>query len=169
MQFVSGQTVVHAVHGPVTVTGIHTREHRGATIDYAELVEPNRQLRVSVPIARAEEIGIRPVLDATELDAIFDQLAAASVHHEGSWTRRMKDFEQRLTTREVGQKAIVVRELLRRTTSGPGSTSERSMLREAIAALSREIALGGAYSDDAAVQLIEDAVLRGTVPQRAAS
>jgi hypothetical protein len=62
--FSEGQIVVHPHHGPCTVAGMTTRTIRGVETRYIDLAVHAREMNICVPLANAEEVGLRQVLDA---------------------------------------------------------------------------------------------------------
>ncbi len=75
MKFHVGQTVIHPHHGPAMVAKVMTRTVRGERVDYAELEVVSSKLMVSIPVSKADEIGIRDVAGVRELDRLAEVLS----------------------------------------------------------------------------------------------
>lgn len=164
MQFSEGQTVVHPQHGPATVTQVFERLVRGETKSYVELQVHRVELRVSVPVDRADEIGLRAPRAATELQDLWRVLCEPTVHEEEQWSRRMKGNQERLRVGDFLITAEVVRDLTRRQETHGLSAGEKDLLKNARQPLVVELSLSLGLTDEAAEQVI-DAAIRGEAPE----
>ena len=90
-----GQTVIHPHHGPAVVGKVMTRTIRGEQVDYAELEVVSSKLSISLPVGKAEEIGIRDVAGLHELD----RLAELGGHHVGDLRREVAHHDAELQHR----------------------------------------------------------------------
>lgn len=167
MQFTQGQLVIHPHHGPATVQSTMTRTIGGTERGYVELLVHRSNLTVSVPADTAEEIGIRPVLSAEQLEEILDVLQAPSGPFEKQWSRRMKDQQERLLLGDLKVTAAVVRDLLRRDLESGLSPAEKELLKNARRPLLGEFVEAFALSDEAADDLLVAAVTGQDVPRPA--
>ena len=174
MEFRQGQTVIHPHHGPATVTGHMTRTVRGEIVEYAELTT-DAGMKVAVPIARAEEIGIREVANSNELDRLISVLCAETTYDEPRWSRRFKANKESINSGDPLQIAAVVRDLTRRRERQGISQGEKEMLNQASAPLIAEICLAVEVDEDDARSVMQQMILEGssaaleTVGQRRAS
>lgn len=159
-----GQVVAHPHHGPALVTGFTERTVNGEVMRYARLEVKGTGMVVGVPLDRAEEIGVRPLLDGDELVRIFGILSAASDQEETGWSRRIKAEMQMLRSGDMFKIATMVRDLTRRQAGRGLSLAEKDLLRDASLPLVNELALCLELSTEAAAEAIESAVLEGTVP-----
>jgi CarD family transcriptional regulator len=163
MQFSEGQTVVYPHHGPATVVEIFSRTVKGTVISYLKLEVHDSKLSVSVPVASADLVGIRAVLDASSMDALFDVLRAPTVEEETKWSRRMKDNQEKIKVGDIFTIAGVVRDLTRRHDDKGLSLAERDLLRHAQGPLITEIALSLGIATDAAETALHEALASGAV------
>lgn len=159
MKFHVGQTVIHPHHGPATVTKVMTRKVRGDQVEYAELEIVSSKLMVSIPVAKAEEIGIRDVAGVKELDRLAEVLSGPTVSEEPQWSRRYKANRASIATGDPLQLAAVVRDLVRRRERGSLSLGEKDLLKEASAPLLAEIALAVAVSEEDAREIMHSMIL----------
>lgn len=164
MEFSQGQIVVHPHHGPATVTEITTRMIRNEPRQYLKLEVLHSNLVVGVPLASAEEVGVRPVLDADALRDVFAILTAPSGFQENGWSRRIKANLDRLRTGDVETIAGLVRDLARRLEEKGLSLGEKDLLRDARQPLAAEIAVALSVTEAEVDVLIDDAIHQGTVP-----
>jgi CarD family transcriptional regulator len=158
MQFSEGQTVVYPHHGPATITSIFSRTVKGNEIEYLKLEVHDTKLSVSVPVASADKVGIRAVLGAEDMKALFDVLRAPTVDEEDKWSRRMKDNQEKLKVGDILTVAGVVRDLTRRNEDKGLSLAERDLLRHAQGPLVTEIALSLGIENDEAEAALQEAL-----------
>ncbi|MET0716715.1 MAG: CarD family transcriptional regulator [Mycetocola sp.] len=164
MQFSEGQTVVYPHHGPATITSIFSRTVKGVEIKYFKLEVHDSGLSVSVPVASADNVGMRAVLDATEMNALFDVLRAPTLDEETKWSRRMKDNQEKIRVGDIVTVAAVVRDLTRRNDDKGLSLAERDLLRHAQRPLVTEIALSLGLDYPAAELALHEALTVNTAP-----
>ncbi|GGE84815.1 CarD family transcriptional regulator [Mycetocola zhadangensis] len=158
MQFSEGQTVVYPHHGPATITSIFSRTVKGNEIEYLKLEVHDTKLSVSVPVASADQVGIRAVLGEDEMKALFDVLRAPTVDEEDKWSRRMKDNQEKIKVGDILTIASVVRDLTRRNEEKGLSLAERDLLRHAQGPLVTEIALSLGIEHDEAEAALHNAL-----------
>lgn len=154
--FAPGQTVIHPHHGPMQVSQIVTRSLRGVDVRYLEL-DTNANLRITVPVAQAELIGLRPVMSREEVAGVLGILRAPSLPRENSWSRRIKDYQLRLQSGSATERAVVMREILRGSGLHASGIAERDLLRSCMAVLTSEVSLALAVSEERAQELLVDA------------
>lgn len=150
MEFTVGQTVIHPHHGPARITGTASRTVRGASVDYLDLEICDTGMSVCMPVAKAEEIGLRTVAGKSLLDELVTVLCGPSCQQENQWSRRMKAQRMEVATGDPVRIACVVRDLVRRREERGLSLAEKELLKEASAPLVAEIALAVAKSADQA-------------------
>ena len=168
MRFTVGTTVVHPVHGPVAVRSLHDRIVRGTPVPYAELHEPVTRLTIAVPVSQAENLGVRPVMDTTQIEALLVEMAAPETYTPQTWSRRIKDYELRLESRSVTARASVVRDIVRVSGPVPSSALERQLLRDSLRILASEVVLSLGCDSDHAMHLLQQAAAGQSSPSDAA-
>ncbi|MFH5821455.1 CarD family transcriptional regulator [Georgenia sp. AZ-5] len=164
MKFSQGQIVVHPHHGPSTVTEISTRFVRNVPARYLRLQVHHSKLEIGVPVANAEDLGVRPLLDVDRLRDLFDVLCAPTGHEEQGWSRRFKDNHEKLRAGDVLVTAGVVRDLTRRRQAHGLSMGEKDLLKDAQRPLVAELALALAVAAEEAERILEAAIVDGERP-----
>lgn len=156
MPFTQGQTIVHPFHGPARVTRIKQRKVRGVPTRYIDLTTIERELSISVPLDSIDEVGLRPVVSRERVEELLEMLRTPSGQTPANWSRRMKDYRDRIATGDIDQLAHVVREI---TVSGPKTpgSAEGALLRDAREALAAEFAVALDVDTEAAEGLIDEA------------
>lgn len=167
MNFAAGQVVVHPHHGPATIKKIATRTLKNKRVRYLKLEVHPGDLSVSVPSERAEEIGVRALLDVAAVRGIFELLTEPSEATEKVWSRRIKSNADRLRTGDVKIIAALVRDLTRRNEEKRLSFGEMSMLRDARAPLIAELAIVLGVTQEDVETKIDDAILSDVLPELA--
>lgn len=166
MQFTEGQIIVHPHHGPATVTELMTRKIRGVPVTYITLTVQDTNLVISVPLEKSEEVGLRDVFDAEQLERLLVVLGAETGHEEQAWSRRFKENNEKLATGDLYIIAGVVRDLTRRLEDKGLSAGEKDMLKNARKPLMAELALAMDITGEDAEKVLDGAIVgeRPTVP-----
>lgn len=158
MQFTVGQTVVHPQHGPSTVTQLSHRVVKGVPRTYVETEVHQMTHRVSVPVDRAEEVGLRLPRTAAQLQELWDLLGQPTRHEEEQWSRRMKGNHERLRTGDFLVAAEVVRDLTRRLLARGLSSGEKDLLKQGRRPLVTELGLSLDLSEEEAERVLDAAI-----------
>ena len=112
---------------------------------------------VSIPVSKADEIGIRDVAGVRELDRLAEVLSGPTVGEE-PWSRRYK--ANRVDRHRRSAAAGRCRaDLVRRRERGSLSLGEKDLLKEASAPLLAEIALAIDVSEDDAREVMQSMIL----------
>lgn len=121
-------------------------------------------MTVEVPADLAQEMGVRPLLDATGVKDIFEILSGESSLFDKVWSRRFKDYTERLSSGDVVTTAGLVRDISRRNHESRVSYGEMGVLRSALAPLLAELALAMGTEKARAAELVDAAVLERRMP-----
>lgn len=165
MNFTKGQIVVHPHHGPATVKKISSRTLRGEKKQYLTLLTHQDEMSVAVPVDLAEEMGVRPLMDAAGVKEIFEILTGESSPFDKVWSRRFKDYTERLNSGDVITTAGLVRDITRRNHESRVSYGEMGVLRDATGPLVAELALALDAEKEKVEEVIEQAILEGEMPK----
>lgn len=169
MKLEIGETLVYPHHGAVTITGIQTRTVKGEEKRFMTLNVHTSELTIQLPIDNVELVGVREVIDADGVKAVYKVLTDGFVEEPGNWSRRYKANQEKMASGSVYRVAEVVRDLWRRDQEKGVSAGEKRMLEKARQILVSELALAQAITDDeAAVLLIEVLQSEITEPVEAA-
>ena len=155
--FTPGQTVIHPHHGPMQVSQLAPRTVRGSRSLYLEL-DGHANLLVSVPVDQADTVGLRPVMSQAQVDEILEILREPTLPREDSWSRRIKDYQLRLQSGRIDERAVVTREILRSHGLRSKGSAEGSMLRSCLEVLASEISLALSISATEAQDLLVETV-----------
>jgi CarD family transcriptional regulator len=158
MGFKVGDRVVYPHHGAAVIEKKEKREIDGSKIDFFVLRMANNDLIISVPVSKAEEVGMRPPISAEDVDDLFQLLGKKDVREPTNWSRRFKNHQEKLKSGDVYQVAEVVRNLALREVSKGLSAGEKSMLVKARQVLVSELSFALNVSDDDAMKKLEAAL-----------
>ena len=139
-QFTVGDKAVYPVHGVAEVVAVESRSIGGhATAVYIlKIIETG--LKIMVPTANAEAVGLREVISAREVTEVFDILRSREVARDTqTWNRRHREYMDKIKTGSVFEIAEVLRDLVRLRESKELSFGERRMMEMAKNLLIREL------------------------------
>ncbi|MGH9274831.1 MAG: CarD family transcriptional regulator [Acidimicrobiales bacterium] len=149
--FKVGAKVVYPAHGVAEIIRREKREFDGEKRDYLILRSVIGEMKLSVPVDKAEEVGVRPPVGAEELDDLVAVLAKPDPRVPSNWSRRFKNHQEKLKSGDVYQVAEVVRNLALRDADKGLSAGEKSMFVKARQVLVSELAFALNISEDTAL------------------
>ena len=156
--FEVGDKVVYPHHGAGTVLAKEFHEIRGERREYLtiEILQP--QMTVMVPCENAETAGLRPVINERAVNEVLAVLAADGSEMPAQWNQRFKRNQEKLRSGDILELAEVVRNLERRQQDARLSPGEMQMLERARRVLVSELMYARNVDEEAANQLIDDAL-----------
>jgi CarD family transcriptional regulator len=163
VKFKKGDTVIYPQHGACIVQGTQKKTVFGETRDYLILKSVIGEMTLSVPVDKTDEVGVRPPVNADELDDLVSVLAKPDPRVPSNWSRRFKNHQEKLKSGDVYQVAEVVRNLAARNRDAALSAAERTMYERARINLISEIAPALKVSTEEAERYLDDALARGVL------
>jgi CarD family transcriptional regulator len=156
--FEVGDKVVYPHHGAGTVLAKEFHEIRGERREYLtiEILQP--PMTVMVPCENAESAGLRPVINERAVNEVLAVLAADGSEMPAQWNQRFKRNQEKLRSGDILELAEVVRNLERRQQDARLSPGEMQMLERARRVLVSELMYARNVDEEAANQLIDDAL-----------
>jgi CarD family transcriptional regulator len=140
--FEIGQMAVHPAHGVGEVSDIEERELGGRKSPCYVLRMLGSGLKVMVPKDAAPRVGLRPVMQQTEAQEIFEILKAPEVAVDlQPWNRRFRAYTEMLKSGLPVEIAKVLRDMYRLKFDKDLSFGERRLLDQARGLLVQELAL----------------------------
>ncbi len=159
-----GEKIVYPMHGAGVIKSIEEREILGEKRKYYIMKMPIGDMQVMIPLDQMEEIGIRKVIDFKEIKNVLDVLASETTKMHKNWNRRYRANMELIKTGDIYEIAEVVRNLTLRDKEKGLSTGERKMLSNARQILISEIVLVAEISEEEAIDLIEEVILKQVEP-----
>jgi CarD family transcriptional regulator len=163
VKFKKGDTVIYPQHGACLVQGTKKVMAFGEMQDYLILKTIINEMTLSVPVSKAEEVGVRPPVSPDELEDLVTVLSKADPRVPSNWSRRFKNHQEKLKSGDVYQVAEVVRNLAARNRDASLSAAERTMYERARINLISEIAPALKVSAEEAETYLDEALSQGVL------
>jgi CarD family transcriptional regulator len=163
VKFKKGDTVIYPQHGACIVQGTKKMEAFGSTQEYLILRTVINEMTLSVPTLKTDEVGVRPPVNADELEDLVSVLSKPDPRVPSNWSRRFKNHQEKLKSGDVYQVAEVVRNLAARNRDASLSAAERTMYDRARINLISEIAPALKVSAEDAEKYLDEALAKGVL------
>ncbi len=141
-----GDKIAHPMHGAGIVDSVVQKKVNGIVREYYILKLPASGMLVMIPTENCAEIGVRPVVERDEADAVIRAIPGIEVDMTQNWNRRYRENMLRLKSGDLLEVAKVVKGLMLREGDRGLSTGERKMLHSAKQILISEIVLSQSSS-----------------------
>ena len=165
MKFTKGDTVIYPQHGACKVVGIKKLDPMGlgSKQEYLVLKTVINEMTLQVPVAKADEVGVRPPVSPDELEDLVSVLSKADPRVPSNWSRRFKNHQEKLKSGDVYQVAEVVRNLASRNRDASLSAAERTMYERARVNLISEIEPALKVTRAEAEAFLDEALAKGVL------
>jgi CarD family transcriptional regulator len=164
MSFAVGDKVVYPHHGAAIIEGKEKRVFDGHKTDYFVLRITYGDLKVSIPVEKADEIGLRDVINDEEVEEVFAVLRKKEARMPTNWSRRFKNHVEKLKSGDIYQVAEVVRNLSLREADKGLSAGEKRMLARARQILVSELTFALNVDEETAESRLDDVLAGKEVP-----
>ena len=141
MTFQVGDKIAHPLHGAGVIDSIERRRINGKEREYFVMKIPVGDMRVMIPCDGCTEIGVRPIMTAGEMDALFASFSGIEVSMTNNWNKRFRENMDRIKSGNLMEVAAVIKGLLLREAERGLSTGERKMLMSAKQIILSELVL----------------------------
>jgi len=140
MDFKLGEKVVYPNHGVGLIEQISFGYVNGRSERFYMLRILSSGLKVMVPQANIESVGLRPIIRSTQAGAVLSYLekGRSASHHD--WKHRFKENSDRMRTGSLMEVAAVLKGLVALSRTKPLSFREKKMLERAKYLLVSELA-----------------------------
>ena len=122
-----GDKIVYPMHGAGVIDAIEEKDILGEKQSYYILKMPG-EVKVMVPVDKAEQVGVRNIIDKTSADKVFSVLSQDETEMEKNWNKRYRDNMDKLKSGDIYEIADVVRNLSFKQKEKGLSTGEKKML-----------------------------------------
>ena len=163
MGFKVGDRVVYPHHGAAVIKKTETRVVAEEKVEYFVLQMAHGDLTLSVPVNKADEVGMRPPISVEDVEDVLRLLGKRDVREPSNWSRRFKNHQEKLKSGDVYQVAEVVRNLAARNRDASLSAAERTMYDRARINLISEIAPALKVSAEEAEAYLDEALAKGVL------
>jgi len=159
MGFKVGDRVVYPHHGAAVIKKKETRVVNDEKVDYFVLQMAHGDLTLSVPVNKADEVGMRPPISVEDVEDVLRLLGKRDVREPSDWSRRFKNHQEKLKSGDVYQVAEVVRNLALREAARGLSAGEKSMLERARVILASELSIAWNVPEEEALDRLGNALV----------
>ena len=159
MGFKVGDRVVYPHHGAAVIKKKESRVVNDEKVDYFVLQMAHGDLTLSVPVNKADEVGMRPPISVEDVEDVLRLLGKRDVREPSNWSRRFKNHQEKLKSGDVYQVAEVVRNLALRESARGLSAGEKSMLQRARVILASELSIAWNVPEEEALDRLGNALV----------
>ena len=152
-----GDQVVYPMHGAGVIDAIEEKDILGEKQSYYILKMPG-EVKVMVPVDKAEQVGVRDIIDKTSADKVFNVLSQDETEMEKNWNKRYRDNMDKLKSGDIYEIAGVVRNLSFKQKEKGLSTGEKKMLLNAKQILVSELTLAESSNKDDMEELVDNTI-----------
>lgn len=165
MEFKKDDIVIYPQHGACKVKGKKKHDFfgTGKKEEYLILETIINEMTLQVPMSKLDDVGVRPPVNAEELDDLVQVLSKPDPRVPSNWSRRFKNHQEKLKSGDVYQVAEVVRNLAARNRDASLSAAERTMYERARVNLISEIAPALKVSKEEAEEFLNQALEKGVL------
>lgn len=156
MDFKVGDNVIYPHHGAAVILSRETRDAFGESREYLNLKTAHGDLKLSVPVDKVDEVGMRPPIDEDDVEDLFELLGKKDIREPANWSRRFKNHQEKLKSGDIYQVAEVVRNLALREAAKGLSAGEKSMLEKSRQILISELSISMDVTEDQALEAVAD-------------
>lgn len=152
-----GDKIVYPMHGAGTIDSIEEKDILGEKQSYYILKMPS-DVKVMIPTAKAEEVGVRNIIDKQSAENVFKILSQDETEMDKNWNKRYRDNMEKMKSGDIYEVADVVRNLSFKQKEKGLSTGEKKMLNNAKQILVSELVLAEHANQDEVEEQIENKI-----------
>lgn len=152
-----GDHIVYPMHGAGIIDAIEEKDILGERQAYYILKMPG-EVKVMVPTNKAEEIGVREIINKSSADKVFSILEEDRTEMSMNWNKRYRDNMDKMKSGDIYEIADVVRNLAFKQKEKGLSTGEKKMLSNAKQILVSELVLAENSSQDEIEGLVDNKI-----------
>ena len=157
--FKIGDKVVYPMHGAGTIVAIEDREILGKKHEYYVLLLPINKLKVMIPVKKADEVGVRKIMEISEMEEVLEILSSEEKFKmPTNWNRRYRFNLDKIKSGNLIEIAVVIKSLEKLDSKKSLSTGERKILNEARIIIISEMALVFDKDVDEVVSMVDEAI-----------
>lgn len=131
MNFKVGQKVVYPNHGIGTIEQIEQKQIGSTLLPFYTLRLAATNTVVLVPVANANEVGLRSPITSAECELLLKSLADDFQQPSSDWKDRFKEFSDKMRSGDVFDASEVLKNLTYLSHTKPLSFREQRMLERA--------------------------------------
>ena len=152
-----GDKIVYPMHGAGTIDAIEEKDILGEKQAYYIIKMPG-EVKVMVPTAKAEEIGVRNIIDKESAGKVIQILEENETEMSNNWNKRYRDNMEKMKSGDIYEVADVVRNLAFKQKEKGLSTGEKKMLYNAKQILVSELVFAENSTQNEVEELIDSKI-----------
>lgn len=152
-----GDEVVYPMHGAGKIVSIEERAILNERQSYYIIKMPG-EVKVMVPTAKAEEVGVRNIIDEESAQKVMKVLGADSTEMSMNWNKRYRENMDKMKTGDIFEVADIVRNLSFKQKEKGLSTGEKKMLLNAKQILISELVLAEKKDENEVEEAVESKI-----------
>ena len=150
--------VVYPHHGAAIIRSKERRVMDGTKTEYFVIEAITNPLTLRIPVDRALELGLRPVISKNAARKVFAILKEDPVDADATWARWFKLLQDKMSSGDIYEVATVVRDLTYAQQSKPLGPALKRMLAKARLILTSELQLALEIDEDASIKRLDRAL-----------
>ena len=154
--FKVGDKVVYPGHGVGVINEVQSKKIAGTDQQFFDITIADSGMKIMVPMAQAQSVGLRKVVSKRAIDKVYDILKERDFKIDTqTWNRRFREYSQKIKTGSVYEIAEVLRDLSVLSIDKELSFGEKKMLDTAQNLLVSEIAVAKSRTQEKIMVEIE--------------
>ncbi len=155
--FKIGDMAVYPAQGVGVIEAIESREFVGQILDFYVLRIVDSDMTIMVPVNNVGNVGMRSLIDKTHVRTVYNILRDKPESHGSlpSWSRRQRDYNEKIRSGDVFEVAEVLRDLYAIREGKELSYGEKKVLELARKLVVKEIALADGKDEQQVVDRVE--------------
>ena len=164
------QKVVYPGHGVAQVTKIFHKQFGTQKLLFFELRLLSTDMTVMVPMAKAVDVGIRPLSSSEKIEAMLETLSTPDKKLEtlelsaSNWNRRNKEYQNKLRTGSLKDISEIYRDLKYISYYKELSFGEKTLLNKTESLLVEEISAVQNLTEDQTIERLRSFFVPITAP-----
>lgn len=157
-----GDKVVYPMYGAGVIEAIEEHEVLGQKQQYYVMTMPCGAMKVMIPMKNVDNVGLRAVIDTTEVNGVAKVLRQTPPQFKTNWNRRFNVNLSKMKSGSIYEVAEVVRNLMMQDKVKKLSTGERRLLNTARQILISELVLACDKDESSVEKWIDNLVDNNT-------
>jgi CarD family transcriptional regulator len=158
--FKIGELIVYPAHGVGQIVSIDEQEIGGAKLELFVVDFPKHKMTIRIPIGKTA--GMRKLSEGQMVKRVLETLKGRARNSRTIWSRRVQEYEAKISSGDIVSIAEVVRDLYRPQSQAQQTYSDGRFYNAALDRLSCEIAAVQSSTETEAVKEIEAALAKGS-------
>ncbi|MDO5017777.1 MAG: CarD family transcriptional regulator [Lagierella massiliensis] len=136
-----GDKIVYPMHGAGVIVEKKLKTVLGVEKEYIILSIPVGEMKISVPVDKINDVGIRDIVTESDIDEIFETLKVEDAEITSNWNARYRQNLEKLRTGVLKEIAEVFRDLYTLDLDRGLSMAEKKLLHSSKKMLISELAV----------------------------